>query len=62
MTARMDHIPPVDSAKFLTDQVNRLIKNYESGHVSVQVVTTVVPDQRNQPGSRVYYEAFVTHP
>lgn len=58
----MDHIAPVDSPKFLTDQVNRLIKNYESGHVQVQVVTTVVPDQRSQTGSKLLYEAFVIHP
>lgn len=41
MPAKMTHIPPADSSKFLTDQVNRLIKNFESGHVQVQVVTTV---------------------
>ncbi|MDQ0672975.1 hypothetical protein QFZ36_000536 [Pseudarthrobacter siccitolerans] len=62
MAAKMEHIPPADSAKFLTDQVNRIIKNYESGHVQVQVVTTVVPDQRSQTGSKIYYEAFVIHP
>jgi hypothetical protein len=62
MTAKMEHIPPVDSAKFQTDQVNRVIKNYESGHVSVQMVTTVVPDQRSQTGSRIIYEAFIILP
>lgn len=61
MTAKMETIP-ADSAKSLCDQVNRLIRNYESGHVSVQVVTTVVPDQSSKTGSRVVYEAFVIHP
>jgi hypothetical protein len=51
-----------DSAKFLCDQVNRLIRGYETGHVSVQVVTTVVPDNRSQTGSRITYEAFIIHP
>ena len=61
MTAKMEHIPPVDSAKFLTDHVNGVIKNYESGQVSVQVVTTVVPDQRSRTGSRIIYEAFIIY-
>lgn len=61
MTAKMETIS-ADSAKFLCDQVNRMIRSYESGHVSVQVVTTVVPDQRSQTGSRIIYEAFITHP
>ena len=56
------NIEPEDSAKFLTDWVNRVIKTYESGHFQVQVVTTVVPDQSRKSGSRVLYEAFVVHP
>ena len=44
----MESIPPVDSQKFLVDQVNRIIKNYESGHVQVQVVTSEVPGSAHQ--------------
>ncbi len=61
MTARMQTLYS-DSAKGLTDQVNRLIRSYETGQVSFQVVTTVVPDQRSQTGSRILYEAFVVYP
>lgn len=50
MTSKKVHIQPVDSAKFLTYQVNRVIKTYESGHVQVQVATTVVPDPEQQVG------------
>lgn len=51
-----------ESAKSLCDQVNRSLRGYESSHVNVQVITTVVPDNRTQSGSRVLYEAFITHP
>lgn len=39
-----------------------MIKNYESGHAQVQVVTTVVQEQRSLTGSKIYYEALVIHP
>ncbi len=61
MAARMQTLYS-DSAKGLTEQVNRLIRSYETGQVSIQVVTTVVPDQRSQAGSRILYEAFVVYP
>ena len=61
MAAKLSTVS-ADSAKFLCDQVNRLIRGYESSHVSIQVITTVVPDNRAQSGSRIIYEAFVTHP
>jgi len=61
MAARLDYVT-AESAKYLCDQVNRIIGKFESGHVSVQVVTTVVPDNRAQSGTKVLYEAFVTHP
>ena len=51
-----------DSPRALCDKVNRSIRSYETGHVHVQVVTTVVPDNRTQSGTRVIYEAFVTFP
>lgn len=46
MAAKMETISP-DSAEFLCDQVNRLIRAYKSGHVSVQVATTMVPVERS---------------
>lgn len=61
MAAKMEYIQS-DNGKFLTDQVNRLIKNYESGQVSVQIVTTVVADPRMQGSSKLIYEAYVIHP
>jgi hypothetical protein len=61
MAAKMEYIQ-ADSGKSLTDQVNRTIKNYESGHVSVQVVTTVVPDPSGKTSARIIYEAFIIHP
>lgn len=61
MSARLSTVY-AESPKYLCEQVNRLIRSYESGHVSVQVVTTVVPDNRSQTGNKIIYEAFITHP
>ncbi|MFB9654560.1 hypothetical protein [Pseudarthrobacter oxydans] len=61
MAAKLTHIQS-DNGKFLTDQVNRTIRNFETSQVTVQIITTTVPDQRNVAGSKVIYEAFITHP
>lgn len=51
-----------ESAKDLASEVNRFIKKFDTSHVHIQVVTTVVPDQFGQRGSKTLYEAFVTYP
>ncbi|MDQ0923301.1 hypothetical protein QF038_001809 [Pseudarthrobacter sp. W1I19] len=61
MTARISTVS-AESAKYLCEQVNRIIRGYETSHVSIQVVTTVVPDNRSQTGSKIIYEAFIVHP
>lgn len=61
MASKMDYIQS-DNGKFLTDQVNRIIRNYETSQVTVQVITTVVSDPRSPGASKLIYEAYVTHP
>lgn len=59
--AKMEYLQS-DNGKNLADQVNRLIRPYETAQVSVKVVSTVVSDPRTHGGTKLIYEAYVIHP
>lgn len=61
MTAKMDHVQS-DNGHNLAEQVSRIIRNYETGQVSVQVVTTMMSDPRTHGGTKFLYEAYIIHP
>lgn len=61
MSAQMKEFM-AESAKQLSYEINRFIKRFDTSHVHIQIVTTVIPDQNSKTGARVLYEAFVTYP
>ena len=46
----------------VTNDVSRFIKKYDAGQISIQFITTVVPDQTSKTGSKLLYKAYVTYP
>ncbi len=51
-----------DSPNALCDQVSQLIRYHQSSATNVQVIPLVVADPNSPTGSRIVYQAFVTHP
>lgn len=61
MAGKMAYIQS-GSGRSLAEQVNRIVQKFETSQVTVQIITTKVPDQRSVEGSKVIYEAFILHP